>query len=284
MPTERAMQRELALHQITAMEASPAELVRIAGATGCRRVCIFTHVPEAALPDGSAAAAAFPLVTRDTLDAVKTAMQETGVGIGNIEFFPIAPDVVAEAYREGFALGSELGACRAVVHIHDPDDASAVRRLQEVADLAAEYGLVLGLEFMGLTPPCNSVQRAAWFVEAAGRPNVGIAVDALHLVRTGGTPADLLAIPARFFAYAQICDGHGLHQSADYLPEALDREMPADGDFPLREIIEALPSATALDVEVPSARLARQGIPATERAREAVSRARAIVAQARVTR
>ncbi|MEO0033348.1 MAG: hypothetical protein RIS94_3106 [Pseudomonadota bacterium] len=266
------MERELALHQITAMEASPAELVRIAAATGCTRVCVFTHVP------GNAAA--FPLITRETLPDMLAAMAETGVGVANIEFFPIAPDVPAETYREGFALGQALGARLAVVHIHHPDDAGAVARLREVADLAAEHGLQLGLEFMGLTPACASVQRAVWFVEAAARPNIGIAVDALHLARTGGTPDDLRAIPAHLFAYAQICDGHGLHRSSDYLREALDRQLPGDGDFPLQAMIEAMPPTVALDVEVPSPTRAKQGIPALDRVREAVTRTRAIIARA----
>lgn len=278
------MDRELALHQITAMEASPEELMAIAAAAGCRRVCVFTHVPPAALPDGSAAATAFPLITHSNLAAVQAAMKVTGTGVANIEFFPIAEDVPAETYREAFALGQALGACRAVVHIHDADDARAVARLRDVADLAAEYGLSLGLEFMGLTPPCNSVQRAVWFVEAAGRPNIGIAVDALHLARTGGTPSDLLSIPAHYFAYAQICDGHGLHRSDDYLPEALDRVMPGEGDFPLQAMIEALPIATALDIEVPSVKLAGQGVTAIDRARDAAAFARAIVKRARITR
>ncbi len=116
----------------------------------------------------------------------------------------------------------------------------------------------------GLTPACNSIGRAAWFVEQVARSNVGIAVDALHLARTGGTPAEIAALPAHHFAYAQICDGRGFHRSADYLPEALDRMMPGDGEFPLRAIIEALPQATALDVEVPSVKLANAGVPAIE--------------------
>jgi len=278
------MPRELALHQITAMEASPPELISIAATIGCSSVCIFTHIPESALPDGRSAATAFPLVTRQTLAEVKARMAETGVGVSNIEFFPIAADIPAETYREAFALGRELGAVRAVAHIHHPDDAGAVARMQEVADLAAEHGLGVGLEFMGLTPACNSVQRALWFVEAAQRPNLGLAVDALHLVRTGGTAADLRAIPAHHFAYAQICDGKGLYLSDDYLDEALDREMPGDGDFPLLDILAALPQATALDVEVPSPTRAGRGICALDRASEAVAKAHALLSHVRGSR
>lgn len=277
------MERELALHQITAMEASPIELVSIAAAAGCQRVCVFTHVPGSGKSDGKNTSA-FPLITRDNLADMKAQLLETGVGVGNIEFFPVTPNLSVESYRDAFAIGAELNAQRAVVHIHDPEDSRAVLRLQQIADLAAEYGLGIGLEFMGLTPPCNSVQRAVWFLEAAGRPNIGIAVDALHLVRTGGTPADLLDVPAEYFAYAQMCDGHGLHQSDDYLSEALDRVMPGDGEFPLQAMIEAMPFATALDVEVPSVKLAGQGVAAIDRVRDAVARSRAIMARAKVTR
>ncbi len=270
------MARPLALHQITAMEASPLELVSIAAAAGCQKVCIFTHVPAVGLPD-QRGGAAFPLVTEALKPQMLARLRECDVTVGNIEFFPVAADVPIEHYRAAFALGAELGAERAVTHIHDAVDTRAIDTLGRLADLAAEYRLGLGLEFMGLTPACNSIARAAWFVDQVARANVGIAVDALHLVRTGGTPTEVAALPARHFAYAQICDGRGLHRSADYLPEALDRMMPGDGDFPLAALIEALPHATALDVEVPSVRLAEAGVPALERAREAVRRTRALI-------
>ena len=137
---------------------------------------------------------------------------------------------------------------------------------------------------MGLSAGCNSLARAAYFIDAVGRPNAGIAVDALHLVRTGGTPGDVAALAPRYFAYAQVCDGSGLALSSDYLPEALDRLIPGEGDFPLVPLIEALPLATALDVEVPSPRRAAAGIPALERARQAVAATRRLLDRATVTR
>ncbi|MFA7586545.1 MAG: TIM barrel protein, partial [Novosphingobium sp.] len=163
------MNRPLALHQITAMEASPAELVSIAAEAGCQSVCIFTHIPAVALPDGSESAP-FPLVTQDNVAEVKERLQATGIKVENIEYFPVAPDGAIEDFRKGFQLGAELGARRAVVHIHDADDARAVDTLGRLADLAAEYDLSIGLEFMGITPACNSIQRAAWFVDQADRP------------------------------------------------------------------------------------------------------------------
>lgn len=263
--------RSLALHQITAMEAGPIGLVSIAADTGCDGVCVFTHVP--------AAAAGFPLVTVDNKATMLRALSDARVTVTNVEFFPLSVEVGIESYREALALGAELGAVRAVTHIHDTDAGRAVDSLGRLADLAATYGLGLGLEFMGLTPGCLSIQRATWFVDQVARSNLGIAVDALHLVRTGGTPADVAALAPHYFAYAQICDGHGLELSTNYLPEALDREMPGDGDFPLRALIAALPRTTPLDVEVPSFRLARADVTAAEWAREAVQRSRLLIDQ-----
>lgn len=265
--------RALGLHQITAMEAGPVGLVRIAAETGCSHVCIFTQLP--------AGVTGFPVITTENSADFTTALRETGVRVGNVEFFPITPGIDLETYSAGLALGAEIGGERIVTHVHDTDETRAVDTLGRLCDMAAGLGLKVGLEFMGLSPGCDGIAKAAWYVGQVGRPNLGIAVDALHLARTGGTPADVAALPARVFAYSQICDAHGLHRATDYLPEALDREMPGDGDLPLAALIDALPAATFLDVEVPRANLT---IPALERAREAVARTRALLAAARPLR
>lgn len=243
--------RRLALHQITAMTASPLELVALAAETGCQQVCLFTHVPAAALPDASDPVA-FPLVDRDNVGPLRRHLLDHGIGVGNIEFFPVVADGDIERYREGFALGALIGARRAVTHIHDDDDARAVDTLGRLCDLAADHDLRLGLEFMGLTPACASIQRGVWFVEQVGRGNIGIGCDLLHLTRTGGTADDIGGLPPHLFTYGQICDGHGRHVTGDYLPEALDRLLPGDGDWPIRDVLRALPRSAALDVEVPN--------------------------------
>lgn len=278
--------RPLALHQITAMTADPAGLLRIAAQAGCASVCLFTHVPQVAIPDAEAGAHTFPMVTAANLGTFRAAMAETGVGVSNIEFFPVAPGLNVDALAPAFAIGAEIGAARIVTHIHDADDARAVDTLGRLTTLAASHGLATGLEFMGLTPPCASIQRAAWFVDQVARPELGLAVDMLHLVRTGGTAADVAALAPRYFSYGQLCDGRGLHRAADYLPEAMDRTLPGQGDFPLAEILAALPAAVPLDVEVPNATANAGGDTAAMRdhAMAAVQAARALVDAAPATR
>jgi sugar phosphate isomerase/epimerase len=266
--------RPLSIHQITAMGAGPVGLVKIAADTGCDGVCIFTHLP------GSAAKSGFPVVTNADKAAMKSALVEHGVTVSNIEFFPITENAVLADMVPALALGAELGAKRAVCHIHDAVEDRAADSLGQLADLAASLGLNLGLEFMGMTAGCRTIQQAAWFVDRVGRPNLGLAVDMLHLVRTGGTAGDVAALDPRYFSYAQICDGTGLHASDDYLPEALNRVLPGKGDFPIQAILNALPASCPIDVEVPTS----NAVDPAEWAAEAVTCSRLMIEQAKVIR
>lgn len=267
---------KLGLHQITANELAPIELVKLAAQLGCEEVVLFTHIPAAALP-GDEAPTIFPVVDRGQVKDLREALDAHGVTVGNVEFFPVTAGLDPEIYREGFELAAAIGARRAVTHIHDDHGERAVQSLGRLGELAAQHGLRLGLEFMGLTPACASIERAAWFVAQVGPANVGIGVDALHLVRTGGSCADVARIAPELFTYAQICDATGLHVTGDYLHEALERSLPGDGDFPLEAFVAALPEGIAIDVEVPSANRIAAGIPASGFAREAVARSRKLL-------
>jgi sugar phosphate isomerase/epimerase len=266
--------RPLSMHQITAMAVGPVGLVKIAADTGCDGVCIFTHLP------GNAARSGFPTVTEADKGEMKSALKEHGVTVSNIEFFPITENAVLTDMVPALALGAELGAKRAVCHIHDPVEDRAVDTLGQLADLAAVHGLNLGLEFMGITPGCRTIQKAAWFVDQVGQSNLGLAVDMLHLIRTGGTAQDVAALDPRYFSYAQICDGTGLHASDDYLPEALNRVLPGKGDFPIQAILEALPAFCPVDVEVPTS----NAVEPAEWAAKAVRCSRFMIEQAIVLR
>lgn len=276
------MPRSLALHHLTARESSIVELVGFAAELGCEDVCLFAHAPRIPIP--GAAFTEYPCVTEPNLREVLAALRANSVGVGNIEFFPVTQDLDLDDYVGAFDLGAQIGARRAVTHIHDTEPSRALDRLGQLCDLAARFDLKLGLEFMGLTPACASIERARWYVENIGRANIGIALDALHLVRTGGTAADVAAVPAELFCYSQICDGFGLDAKSDYRGEGQDRQAPGDGNWPLRDIYTALPAATPIDIEVPSTTRVASGIPAFDRACEAVSKARALIDAVRPSR
>lgn len=268
--------RPLALHQLTALEAGPVELVSIAEELGCERVCLFVHSPRAAAGRGPTTEA-FPTVTRALKRELKARLDGCGISVSNVDYFPLGRDVVVDDHRGALDLAAELGARRAVTIVHDTVEARAVANLGRLSELAAGFGLALGLEFMGLSPGCASLQRALELIRCVGRPNVGVAVDPLHLVRTGGTVAELTGVHPSLIAHAQLCDGAHAGVTRSYLAEAMDRLAPGAGVFPLREMVRALPDTTPIDVEVPSRALQRQGVPALERARRAVAAARRLL-------
>ena len=263
--TRTSTPRPLGLHQITAMDLEPAALVKVARDTGYSEVCVFTHIPEI---DGSRPS--FPLVTPTTKQDVLTAMSDDNIAIANIEFFSIFEHTEINAFRQGLELGHELGARCAVTHIFDPERARAEASLGRLAELASEYSLDVAIETMGATLPCNSIAKTLQYITAVNRPNLGIAIDMLHMVRTGTTLTDIKAIPSELIKYAQVCDGRSLDVSADYMEEALTaRLIPGDGCFPIAGLLQALPALIPIDVEIPNLNRQQQGIGAAQFAKDA---------------
>jgi sugar phosphate isomerase/epimerase len=81
-----------------------------------------------------------------------------------------------------------------------------------------------------------------------------VLVDALHLARTGGVPADVLAAPAGLIRSAQLCDAPARRPESEaaIIAEArTGRLPPGEGDLPVRELLLALPDDAVLSVEVP---------------------------------
>jgi sugar phosphate isomerase/epimerase len=268
--------RPLALHQMNALDIRATELVSIAQDVGCEQVCVFVLVPLPDLP--------FEPVTAAMVPELLARMDATGVTVRNVEFFPLTEDVDIASFRPALELGARLGAQRLVTIIEDTVKARAGENLARLCDLAAEYDMKVGLEFMPITRGCTSIHEAANLVRLAGQPNLGFAVDCLHLVRSGGTPEDVAAVPTELFGYAQICDGRSVEVSADYMDEVFERTVPGEGIFPVAAILDALPAATPVDVEVPSTIAQQRRVPALERARRAATAARELLDQAQPTR
>jgi sugar phosphate isomerase/epimerase len=264
----------LALHQITAPGTDVMTLVSIAQRTGCRHVCIFVN---ATLPGDDSAALPFPVVDSRIKRRLINNLRQSDISVANVEFFPIAAQSNVESYRAALELAAELGARCAVTHLYDPHVTRTCDKLGKLCEIAGGCGLRVAIEFAGLTAGCSSLGEAVSYVHRVGRENLGIAIDALHLVRTGGTAADVAALEPRHIAYAQICDGHGVHCSRDYLPEALNRLVPGEGDFPLASFVQSLSPSLTLDVEVPVSQLPN-GLSALEHAQRSVEGTRQVLA------
>lgn len=270
------MKRPLGLHQLSAMDLSSLELVQAAAECGYDHVSLFTNAPVVPL-EGQESKFVFPTATSENKQDVMACLAANGLNVINAEFFLMKPDVALESYVPGLALGRELGARNAITHVFEPEPSRAVDILGAFCDIAAAEDMHVALEFCQMTPGCKSIQQAAWFVDQVGRDNLGFGICPMHLVRSGGTAADIAALDAGVVRYGQINDGHGLHTSEAYFDEVHDRQLPGDGDFPLHDILGALPADAPIEVKIPSDSRRNSGRSALDYVRQAAERSRPLV-------
>ncbi len=262
------MARPLGLHQLTAMDVGPLELIEIAAVCGYAAVSLFTNAPHVPIA-GQEGKFVFPTVPPAMEREVRLRLDAHGLVMINAEFFLLKPDLDLADYAAGLALGRALGARHAISHVFEPDPARAVDLIGRFCDLAAREDMNVALEFCQMTPGCKSLGQAAWFVEQVGAANLGFGICPMHLVRSGGSAADIASLDPALLLYGQLNDGHGLHLSAAYFSEVHDRQLPGRGDFPLREIIAALPAHAPIEVKCPSDSRMKAGVSAMDYAREA---------------
>lgn len=258
----------LALHHFTVDHLTAPVMLDAAAQAGCAGVCVFVECPDVS------GRPMFPKVEPEMVSEFRRLTQSAGVQVTNIEFFPLHGDTSIESYERALATGAELGARLAVTHIHDVEYHRALDTFGRFSELAEQYSLSLGLEFMGLTPGCRTLDRAQAFVVDCGRANVGIGVDALHLYLTGSVAKDLQQLNPEHIAYAQLCDTPVLYEASivddpqRYIDLAFSRTMPGEGMIDLDSFVQALPVNTPFDIEVPRAQ--KEGESATDYVHRAV--------------
>ncbi len=106
---------------------------------------------------------------------------------------------------------------------------------RELCEMGKEWGLIMGLEFLGMRKGINNPISAWEIVREANCENGGVVVDFFHLLKGSGKPVDLLSLPAEGIALVHFND-----IPADKPLEALtdaDRVLPGEGVAPLEELL-----------------------------------------------
>ncbi len=213
--------------------------------------------------------------TSATTREVRALLADGALACLDVEVIWLRPGADDPDHFRLLDVGAELGARNALVVSSEPDLAVTAEKLGRLVDHAGPVGLRVSLEFGAFTA-VRALGDALRVLELCGRPGAGLLVDPLHFARTGSAPSDLAAVDPTRFAYAQFCDAPAAGPSPDEVPaiiaEALDgRLLPGDGDLPLSALLDALPPAIPLSVELRSKAL-REAWP------QAASRARALLA------
>ena len=238
----------LALAHLTVLEVAPPALFVLAAQAG------FDAVGIRILP-AVPGAAHFALKDEATVVAWRRALADAGVGVHDVEFVPLRPDLDLDELRRPLALAAGLGARRLSVSGDDGERERLVERFARLCDIAAEHGLGVDLEFMRFRI-VGTLAHALDIVQRADRANGRLLIDVLHLYRSGGTAQMLADVPTRWIGSVQLCDAPRQDPGdAHIVEEAREgRLFPGEGELPLREYLAALPAAVAMSVEVPTGR------------------------------
>lgn len=182
-----------------------------------------------------AAAADFTLIETSTrllrgldggLTAVQRLREETGVtpvhtgwsaGLrsSRADFEAALPDTEAEmafAAQAGSRGGTLVLPFRREPNVPDPNEADIVDRIQRMVDHAAQHGLTLVLEFVGLhipdAPPhtYHDLASTLALLERVQKPNVGVLLDSYHWYLSGGAVAEIAAMPPETPLFVHIND------------------------------------------------------------------------------
>ncbi len=170
-----------------------------------------------------------------------------------------------------------IGVCGLVISV--PVDKSLDERVARCAEVFSAAGVRLALEFV----PYSEIRRlddARELCDRIGREACGVLVDTLHLVRSGGSVADVADLDAAELAVVQIADCVAAAPPDLPAESRESRLLPGEGavDFPgLVAALDRIGWSGVVSTEVLSARLRR--LPATELAEACAVSARRFFAE-----
>ena len=253
----------LSLAAGTVLECSPAETVAAAAAAGFDASGVWVDL-----------ATWTPAVAAE----VRTRLADTGMRALDAEVIRLAADRPLDNARRVVDIAAEVGAEYALTISLDPDLARTAAQYAELCAHGASVGVRPVLEFMRFTT-VRTLADAVAVVTDAGHAAGAVLVDALHLDRSAGTPAEVAALDPTLLPYAQLCDAPAIRPAADGLiDEALNgRLLPGDGDLPLDALIDAFAPATPFSMELRSAALRDDYPDAVERAAVVLTASRAML-------
>ncbi|WP_137787335.1 TIM barrel protein [Sphingomonas sp. 3P27F8] len=212
--------------------------------------------------------------TDGTTRELKAVLADHALLALDVEVVWLMPGPPEDNHRRIVDIGREIGAANVLCVSSDPDDGATAAKLAALCEHAAG-DIRISLEF-ALFTEVKSIAQASAILRAVGDPAIAMLIDPLHLARSGGTPSDVAALPAKWLPYAQFCDAGPLTFDTDdrtaIIEEAVDRRLlPGEGILPLRELASAMPPALPLSIELRSKAL-RDAYP------DAEDRARAVLA------
>jgi sugar phosphate isomerase/epimerase len=263
----------LSLAHFTVIDADPLALIDAGAAAGFHAVGLRIVPPPGAAP-------IVPVVGDAVMQrAIKARLAATGMKILDTEAVWLLPGTDISSLAPVLDTSVELGATHLIVCGNDSDRARTLENLARLCEVSNHRGLRVMLEFLPYTE-IRSLAEAHAVLEEIKPANAGILVDALHLSRSGGSPADLASYDPALFSLVHLCDAPAEPPPFEGLrAEARGgRLYPGEGGLWLEQFVRAFPEDVAFAIEAPTSRHA--ALPPVERAKKAADASRALLARA----
>ena len=200
--------------------------------------------------------------TDQTTRNVQTALKETGLKLLDVEVVWIKPGPANPDHLRIIDIGTELRAKNVLVVSSDPNRSATLDKLGLLMERGAKNNIRITLEF-GLFTEVKTIHQATSLLHELNAPAAGLLIDSLHWQRSGGTLADISAVPREWLGYAQLCDaplpGGNPADAEEILAEAIDGRLHlGDGGLPLKDIMDCLPVNLPIAIELRSKALRDQ--------------------------
>jgi sugar phosphate isomerase/epimerase len=238
---------DLVLAPTTIPQAGPLDYIEAAAAAGYRHIGLRLN-PSPGLPF-------YPVVGNGALiGEMKARLAGAGLRVLDVYSFYLQGDTDVTAFKPAIELAAEFGAKYLVTMGADADWSRQRDNFIRICEIAAGCDLTCIVEPAVIRPLANVAQTQR-LIRESGCANVAICVDPLNFSRAGDRAADLKGIDRKLLPYAQICDG--LIGPDEPNPALLGRMSPnqrtllGQGNVPLADILDALPPALPLSIELP---------------------------------
>ncbi len=190
-----------------------------------------------------------------TTREVRNALADTGLIALDLEVVWLQPGEPPDKHDRVVDLALEIGARNLLCVSMEPQPLLSMRRFERLCRRSEQGELRIALEFLALSE-IRSLQEALAVVEGVGHPAGAVLVDNLHLARSGGSPGDLRAVDPGLLSYLQLCDA-SLEPPGDSVEELMEdalhqRQLPGEGELPLREVLAAVDPELPLSLEIRS--------------------------------
>ena len=233
--------RPLCLDHLSLSDVAALDLIKIAAGVGCDAVSLFvTPAPLGPYRDLTSDHAAKA--------EVLSALRDTGLSVGIVEPFLLDEKTDWDLLERSAALAAELnGTINALCFDKEPSRLEA--SFGRLAEISHSAGARMAIEGFTLST-VRTLADALAMADTVG-PEVGLTVDTLHIVRTGGSWENFAALPQDRIFHVQLSDGP-FEAPTDLFAEAtVARRPPGQGEFDIASFIPLVPAGARLAVEAP---------------------------------